>query len=107
MSQMAGWVASLTDSHCPVRLRLEHTEGTGYVCKLFSKGFGVHLGQRAVGADSTQTHRAKQEDEKKGTVRSRKSSEQIKGNDKHEERMERDPSGYKRPVSLQSAVGGF
>lgn len=104
---MAGWVASLAESHCPVRLRLEHPAGTGCGCKLFSKGFRVHLGRRAAGADSTQTHGAKQEDEKKELVRARKNSEQTKGSDKHEDGMERDANRYKGPVSLRSAVRGI
>lgn len=85
----------------------ERIAGPGHVCKLFSKGFRVHLGPRAAGADSTQAHRTKQEDKKRGRMRTRRNSEKIKGNDKHRDWMQRYPNGYKGLVSSRSTVGGF
>lgn len=85
----------------------EHTVGPGHVCKLFSKCFRDPLGPRAAGADSTQSHRTKQEDKKEGRLRTRKNSENISGSDKHEDWMERNPNSYKGLVSSRSIVSGF
>lgn len=68
---------------------------------------GLQSSSGAARADSTQTHRAKQEEGKKGKVRTRKSSQKIRGSDNQEGLMERDVRGYKGPVPSRSAVGGF